>query len=239
MSPSIVSKSKPGKIPVASWTIVDVVGLNLCFWIGFLLFCFALFALEVDSKKTIVIVRYVASLAGIFLTLFWIKKRYGLSKEALGLSKGEAKASSLVFIGIVTALIYILLIRITPLWRNSPALDHLTFSYVQILLAPISINGFATFVLGPIREEIMYRGFMYGYLRKKLGVLWGLILQALFFSLSHPGYIHGNAFYLIGVGFMIGIILGLLYEKTGRLYPSNACHGMINYLSIVLSVHWS
>lgn len=236
---SVVRKSETGKVPIATWTLVDVVGVNLCLGIGFVLFCFALFALACDPKVTVVIVRCVGFLGGTFLPLFWIKKRYGLSKEDIGLSKGESKTSSLVFIGLATALIYSLLMRITPLWRGWPALDHITYSYVHILLLPISISGFAAFVLSPIGEEVINRGLIYGYLRKKLGVTFGLILQALFFSLLHPSYIHGDAFYLIGMRFLIGIILGLLYEKTGSLYPSIACHGMINYLNIALSLKWA
>ena len=91
---------------------------------------------------------------------------------------------SLVLIGILPAIIYSFLLWMTPLWRSLPALTNMKASdyYIYLILAPISINGFATLVLTPISEEVLDRGFIYGYLRRKLGIVFGLILQALFLA---------------------------------------------------------
>jgi hypothetical protein len=229
--------SEKMEIPVAIWTIKDilivfpgVLFISIVFYIS-LLYLFG------DTVGTFRLARYVSSILMIFLPVMWVKKRYGLSKEVLGLRRGRYSKNINVVIGILTGVLYTVLIQITPL-QYTPVSNRLkvTEHIYDLITAPISISGFATIVLAPIGEEIMDRGFMYGYLRRKVGVTIGLLLQAMIFSLLHLKYIYGNSIELIINAFIIGLILGILYEKTKSIYPSIICHGVINYLAIVLTV---
>lgn len=231
--------TKLERVPVATWTIKDILIVTSCvFSIGLIFYILTLIVFG-DDKTAFQFAWYVALLLTLFLPLFWLKRKYGLSKEVLGLRKGHLKLSSLIIIGILPALIYSFLLRMTPLWHYS-ALANMKVSdyYIYIILAPLSINGFALLVLTPISEEILDRGFIYGYLRRRFGITSGLILQALFFSLSHPSYLFGNTIPLIIIGVVVGLIFGILYEITGSLYPSIICHSVINYLFILLSIAW-
>jgi membrane protease YdiL (CAAX protease family) len=223
------------KLPVSTWTIKDVLLVIFFVFVISVVFYITLLELVGDNKTTFRLARYVTSLLTLFLPLLWIKKKYGLSKEALGLRKGHLKLSLLVLIGIGTALIYSLLVRLTPLWQVS-ILTNLKVSnyYISLIFLPLSIDGFANIILTPISEEVMDRGFIYGYLRRKLGLVFGLILKALFFSLSHLGYIYGDMFYLIGSRFLIGLVLGILYETTGSIYSSIVFHSVFNYFIIIM-----
>ena len=224
-------------MPVATWAFKDVLIVTSCVFSGGIIFYISTLALFGDNKTTFSLARYIGALLMIFIPLFWIKKKYGLSKETLGLRKGEFSLLKSVVIGIATGIIYSLIIEITPLrFGAAPAELKNSYSYINLILLPLSISGFATILLAPISEEIMDRGFIYGYLRRKLGVVPGLFLQALLFSLLHFNYIYGNAFNLITNRFLIGLILGILYEKTGSIYPSIICHGVFNYLGIIFMV---
>ena len=228
---NIFTKAK--KIPESPWTIKDVVLVVILTFAISGIFYITLLELLGDNKTTVRVARYIGSLLMIFLPLFWIKKRYGLTKEALGLKRGNLYLSVSVLIGIETGLFYSLLIKLT-IFKHTPVIDlNIPNLYIYLILLPISINGFATIILAPIGEEILDRGFIYGYLRRRLGITLGLILQALFFSLSHPNYLYGNSILLIIIGVVVGLIFGILYEKTGSIYTSIICHGTINYLGII------
>ncbi len=91
---------------------------------------------------------------------------------------------------------------------------------------------FSIFVagLGPIFEEIFFRGFLLGGLRQKLGS-WGaiaassLIFAALHFNLA--------AFFPI---LILGVFLAVLAEKTGSLVPSMTVHVTHNLIMVCLTL---
>ena len=234
---SVIIKYTKPDIPNAVWTIRDILIVTFCVLACSILFYIILLAFFGDNKATFRIARYVGSLLMIFTPLVWVKRKYGLSKEILGLRKGNLSLPFYILLGIGAAVIYSLIIQLTPL-RYGAAITgfKISYSYIDLILLPLSISGFASIVLTPVGEEIMDRGFTYGYLRRKLGVAQGLFLQALLFSLLHFDYIYGNAFSLITNRFLIGLILGILYEKTGSIYSSMICHSVINYLVIIFMV---
>jgi membrane protease YdiL (CAAX protease family) len=83
-------------------------------------------------------------------------------------------------------------------------------------------------IFGPIAEEIFFRGFMYGAVKKSFGVFWGMVVTASVFAILHA---HAVGFFPIMV---LGLLLAYLYEKTGSLVPSMAVHIMHNVGMVVL-----
>lgn len=79
-----------------------------------------------------------------------------------------------------------------------------------------------TSFLGPFMEEIFFRGFVYGALRKKIGVLGGILASAAFFACVH---VNTASFMPI---LSLGILLAYIYEKTGSLVSSITVHVMHN-----------
>ncbi len=66
-------------------------------------------------------------------------------------------------------------------------------------------------VVGPIAEELTYRGLTFGFARRNMSFVSANILQALLF-----GYLHGNM--LQGcMAFALGLIFGYIMEKTDNL----------------------
>ena len=106
---------------------------------------------------------------------------------------------------------------------------------VALFVIPFTIKGFGTFILNPVAEEILFRGVLYGYLRKKVNYVIAIFIQTIITSVLHVYYDNNTfsvSFYFIGLGnLMFGsIILAYLYETTRSLYSSMICHGMYNFL---------
>lgn len=87
-------------------------------------------------------------------------------------------------------------------------------------------------VIGPVFEEIFFRGFMYSAIRKKTGVPAAILLTSFLFSLLHTNI----------VGFLpimvLGVLLAYLYEKTGSLVSPIIVHiihntGMLTFVFLL------
>lgn len=85
-------------------------------------------------------------------------------------------------------------------------------------------------VLGPIFEEIIFRGFAYTALRTRCGTPVAMTLTALIFSVVH---LNLAAFLPI---FFLGLFLAYLYEKTGSLVPSMTAHVLHNGIMVCLTL---
>ena len=81
-------------------------------------------------------------------------------------------------------------------------------------------------VIGPIFEEIFFRGFCYPVLRNRWGKFWAMALSATFFA-----GIHGSGFVFWPI-FVLGVALAYLYEKRRSLIASVTLHIVHNTLFI-------
>lgn len=77
-------------------------------------------------------------------------------------------------------------------------------------------------VMAPICEETMFRGFIYGALRPRLGAALAVLVSAMIFGLVH--FDKGGILGLIA----IGIVLAYLFERTKSLLPCMITHGLWN-----------
>jgi len=93
--------------------------------------------------------------------------------------------------------------------------------------APIALIVFflVAATIGPLAEEIFFRGFLYSALRRSLGFWFALLLQAILFAAMHPLQLVGS----IKV-FFIGIILGLLFAWRKTILAPLVTHGIWNGL---------
>lgn len=88
--------------------------------------------------------------------------------------------------------------------------------------------GLYTVLLGPIAEELAFRGVSLSILEKQFGFVIANILQALFFGFVHLNLIQG--IYAFGVGLFVGYIVHL----TGSIVPSILFHVAFNSAGLVI-----
>jgi membrane protease YdiL (CAAX protease family) len=84
-------------------------------------------------------------------------------------------------------------------------------------------------IVGPMIEELFFRGFMYNAFKKRIGIFWAMVITAATFATLHS---HVVGFLPIMV---LGMLLAYMYEKTGTLVSSITVH-MVHNLSMVFLV---
>ncbi len=84
-------------------------------------------------------------------------------------------------------------------------------------------------VIGPVFEEILFRGLIFGELRKITKVRAALVIQALLFGIFHLNAIQSS------YAFLIGLLLGFVYYRSNSIIAPMIVHIIINTSSVILS----
>ena len=80
----------------------------------------------------------------------------------------------------------------------------------------------------PFAEELFFRGFLYGWLRPRRGVVTATVISALCFSLLHGIY------WLIPALILLGVVLAIVYQRSGSILAAAVTHGTFNTITIIL-----
>jgi membrane protease YdiL (CAAX protease family) len=89
------------------------------------------------------------------------------------------------------------------------------------------VVALSAIVLAPLQEEFIFRGYIYGVLRRYAGVPAGIVVNAALFAAIH---LHAPSF--AGL-FVLAVCLTLAYEWTGSLLVPMAVHALFNSTSII------
>lgn len=98
-----------------------------------------------------------------------------------------------------------------------------SFAGQNIILLILSVV-----VLGPLCEEIVFRGLIYRRARLYTGSRWGAVISSLLFGLYH-----GNMIQFI-YAFLLGLVLCAVYDRCRDLKICIAAHAALNLWTILL-----
>ncbi|MBR4994253.1 MAG: HAD hydrolase-like protein [Lachnospiraceae bacterium] len=84
-------------------------------------------------------------------------------------------------------------------------------------------------IFAPIAEELVFRGILYNRLKRFYSVTVAAVVSAIFFGMYHGNVVQGI------YGFLGGILLAVVYQKSGSLIWSVILHGIINLAGFALS----
>ena len=109
-----------------------------------------------------------------------------------------------------------------------PLLNLFPATYLDQLGNIMSAGGwmmFTSIVVAPVIEETLFRGILQDALMRKYGVFIGIVIASAVFGIVHliPQQVV-NAF-------MIGLVLGYIYYRTGSLWPVILIHCINNAIS--------
>lgn len=79
-------------------------------------------------------------------------------------------------------------------------------------------------------EELIFRGAIQSWLSSKLGVIPGLLIASTLFGLAH----FAGGFIYICLAILAGLLYGLVYVLSGRLFWSVVCHWSLNSAHVLL-----
>ena len=96
--------------------------------------------------------------------------------------------------------------------------------------APRLVMILTAVVVAPLIEEFLFRGYLYPVLRKYLGALAGILLNAGLFAAMHA---HLPS---LAPLFVLAVCLTLAYEATGTILVPMAMHALFNAFNVALLV---
>lgn len=88
---------------------------------------------------------------------------------------------------------------------------------------------FLVVVLGPIAEEILFRGVIYGKLREGFTLTQAAIISGAIFGIYHKNMVQGI------YASLFGIILAYIFEKTKTIWGAVVTHMLFNLSSYFIS----
>ena len=141
-------------------------------------------------------------------------------KPVLSMPKAHKKdVGILFFLGASAALAVNILFAITGFTGSVANYEEVAEQqFVFPLWAGILLYG----VISPIAEEIVFRGIVYNRLRRNYSLNIALIYSAIFFGLYHGNVVQGV------YGFLLGLLMAILYEKYGSFLVPVILHGAAN-----------
>jgi membrane protease YdiL (CAAX protease family) len=87
--------------------------------------------------------------------------------------------------------------------------------------------------LGPLMEELFFRGFLYPVLARRMGVGWGIFFTALPFGLIHM-FQYGYAWGVVLLIFLMGVVCTAVRAATGSVASSFLVHVGYNATEMLL-----
>ena len=127
----------------------------------------------------------------------------------------------LAFSAILTALF-----SVFP-WFNLNEIQPLLYSTL-ILPSGKILAALALVVAGPILEEVIYRGLIYGKLRKNHSLITSILTVSILF-----GFLHGQ--WNVGVDvFALSVVACLMRETTGTIYAGIILHVLKNTIAFYI-----
>lgn len=138
---------------------------------------------------------------------------------------------------VLTLLAFLLFSELWALVLNESTkeklLEQLGANETALLL---TLSALLTTVIAPICEETLFRGYIFPALSKWKGWLPGALMTGVLFGGVHYG--SAPVIDLVPLG-MLGVMLCLLYRRTGSLYPGIASHSLNNSIAFGALEGWS
>lgn len=100
----------------------------------------------------------------------------------------------------------------------------------SVSAAGVGAYLFLSVAVAPLAEELFYRVFTYGMLRRYVGVWPAAILSSFLFGGGHFTLGH------LVTGGLFGMLMAMVYEYTGRWWASVFCHFVYNFSVIAVSM---
>ena len=138
----------------------------------------------------------------------------------------KKKTSRTVLHLIVSASALVFTMFVVAAYLNGEAAFSDTVTAVGKIPSSTFLSVLSLLIVHPLTEEYLFRRCFYGELRR-MNPVFGCMAQAVMFAIAHDSV--DGMFYALAAG----VILGILAEETGRLWPCVAAHIFVNARSLV------
>jgi CAAX protease family protein len=228
-----------GKVGVNQFTFLDAV-LAGCLVLMLVLICFGAMSskrqIDLHNVDTVRLIYAVVSqwgvIIGTLLILFHVRgmipaQLFGMDK--IGIRK--VILTAFCFLLIALPLVFATNIAISHLFRVDSQQD--SQEIVQIFesttnpMKKLPIVLLAV-IVAPLAEEFVFRGFLYGVLKRYFGSISSMLFTGILFALMH---FHLPSLFPL---FVLACALTMAYELSGSLLVPMAMHALFNSLTLVM-----
>jgi len=165
------------------------------------------------------------------ISLYAIKK-YKISFHAKRMTLSNY-VNELV-ISFILSILVLSLVSILMVGVDSVISGNLSIVKRESWIEKISEKSIRTIVIiigitiGPISEEMFFRGFLYSILKSKVPIFYAMFLQSLIFTVVHQYDIRDSTSI-----FLFGIAFAVIYEKRKTLLSSIYVHIITNLIHLI------
>jgi CAAX protease family protein len=126
-----------------------------------------------------------------------------------------------VGLGLAMQVVFLLLARFLPFPKETPFDALLRRPAAVVLIAVFAVT------LGPLMEELFFRGFFYPVLARRFGMGTGISVSALGFGLMHAAQ-YGYSWASVLLIFLVGVVLGVVRARKNSVAAGFLVHAAYN-----------
>ena len=211
--------------PFATWALHETVAVAMTPFGIALVASIGVYAFAGGGSGWIVLLTLTQQLALGLGTWWWVRVHTG-SVDALGLRRDRWTRSDVgvgIAVGLGALLASGVVIRLTQQLTGITDVANPLESAGSAWVLP---NAVLALILAPVCEEILFRGFLFGGLRRRVRFRWAAAISAGLFAL-----IHGDPVRMPGL-FVSGLVLAAVYERRHTLIAPIATHAVVNLVSV-------
>jgi len=186
--------------------------------------------MELAQRPLLLLIsQYVIDLAVVIYLLLLIEGKYRAPFGSAIRWRWPRNAWGLLLLGAFMLLVLSLLENLLPMPKDTPFDKLFARPRDAYLIAIIAVS------LGPLVEELFFRGFLYPVLARRWGIAWAVFLTALPFALMHmPQY--GYAWGALAVIFIVGVVCGTVRALTKSVGASFLVHVGYNGVQMIIAL---
>jgi membrane protease YdiL (CAAX protease family) len=188
----------------------------------------------VESASTIIfedpiwstVIGVLIGLMGFLIVWFLVRvvEKSKFTYKALGLDWRRSSPSMIILGALLAFILFIAYMIIARLFGSSDSSEYMLLMGVSI---PVFLQKFILYIAMGFGEEVVFRAYVQPRLLKRFGVIWGVLVTALGFTLLHQiSYSLSPVTILSGT--LLWATLGALYYLTRSLYLVGMFHGVMN-----------
>lgn len=221
-------------LPVIGYTVLAVV---VYYIIDVLLsMVFGLWVLSASSKEQYyqctLFANMIQKAATLLVFGLWYKKKTAKSKPVKKAGGKISVKSGICLLGIGLFGQYAMSFVLMLIYLAFPA----AFARYEELTSSVSLSNsypllilFLVVILGPVAEEVFFRGVIYGQLREGFSAVPAACISGVMFGIYHKNLVQGI------YAAICGIVLACLFEKTHTIWGSIITHVMFNLSSYLVT----
>jgi len=176
-----------------------------------------------NNDSLIIVQNFVFDIFYLFILILFILKYTPFQKIIISVCNIKPLCSYQTYLYILlTYIINTFTDKMTNLYSNSAEIQDKHLGIGNLDEQSLTINIIAILaiaLIGPIQEEIIYRGIIIKFFETKYSFLVGLTLSSLLFGIAHD---YDMGFIIFAT--IMGVMYSLLYKKTNSIFPCIIAH---------------